>query len=264
MSRKIKDIEADEISLVDAAANRKKFFLKKRSKDMDELIKILKDVFGEAAFTAEELEIAKKDEVPAEALKAIKSALKTLEKYKEDMPDDVMSAIKTLTKYASYGYPAKKSADADADDETFDVDKTGKRLSKATLEQLQKVKEIVESLLNQRDGDLKKKGYDKLPPEVQAKLERLEKLEDENRKKEELAKQEKAEQRIKGLEEKLEKQTKRLEAVLKGTVDSKGLDELDDEDEDEDKDKNTDPKKVKKSDAELWPSLVQAVSKSKE
>lgn len=263
MSRKLKDIEAVEISLVDAAANRKKFFLKKRRQDMDELIKLIKDIFGEAAFTDEELELCKAegDKVPAEALKAIKSALLTLSKYKDDMPDDVLSAIKTLAKYStSYGYPAKKSADGD--EEPFDVDKAGKRLSKATLEQLQKIKEIVDTLLSQRDDDLKKKGYDKLPPEVKAKLEELETLKAANLKKEEIDKQEKAEKRIKDLEEKLEKQTKRLEAILKGDVDSKQLDELDDEDEEKDKDQ--DPKKVKKSDADLWPSLVRADTQTKQ
>lgn len=44
--------------------------------------------------------------ISEEGLNAIKEAIESLNKYKEDFPDDLLSAVKTLTKYASYGYGA--------------------------------------------------------------------------------------------------------------------------------------------------------------
>jgi hypothetical protein len=140
MPRKLSDIEVEEVSLVDAAANRKKFAIIKRRHDMDELIKLLKGMMDDAK--DEDLEKAK--EIPEEASKALKSALTTLNKYKGDFPGDVLDAIKILTKYASYGYgyPEKKGEELSKEA----IEKLGARLSKATIEQLKMVKEVFGTL----------------------------------------------------------------------------------------------------------------------
>ena len=75
MPRKLKEIEADEVSLVDKAANKTKFFILKRSKLMDEFIKILKQWFGEDVLTDEE--IAKAKELPNHAFEPPSGALIT-------------------------------------------------------------------------------------------------------------------------------------------------------------------------------------------
>jgi hypothetical protein len=141
MPRKLSDIEVDEVSLVDAAANRKKFAIIKRrqhmEKELTELIKAMVDDVKD-----EDLEKAK--QIPEDAAKALKEALTTLNKYKGDYPDDVLTAIKTLTKYASYGYgyPQKKGEDLSKED----IEKLGAKLSKATLEQLKMAKDIIGGL----------------------------------------------------------------------------------------------------------------------
>lgn len=139
MPRKLFDIDVDEITLCESAANRKKFFIKKMEDNMEEFIKQLKKFMApdeeegdeEGALTEEEIEKAEK--LSDKAMTAIKGALNILNKYKADMPDDVLKAIQTLAKYASYGYPAKKE----------DIDKAGAKLSKTTRDQIQKALDFI-------------------------------------------------------------------------------------------------------------------------
>jgi hypothetical protein len=56
-------------------------------------------------FCGEDNQIIEK-KISEEGLNAIKEAIGDLNKYKEDFPDDLLAAVKTLAKYASYGYGA--------------------------------------------------------------------------------------------------------------------------------------------------------------
>jgi len=170
MARKLKDLDIEEISLVDAGAVRKTFYIKKQRRSLMDLIDILKDMLGPDTELSDD-EVKKAKELTEDAAKAIAGALKILNKYKDDMPDDVLAAIKTLAKYASYGYPAKKSADVDFVVELTDIEKAGARLSKATIEELKKAIEILRGIIGEREENLKKGAsidLDKLPPELKA------------------------------------------------------------------------------------------------
>lgn len=162
--RKLVDIDVDEVSIVDAAANRRRFYFVKREDKMDELKTLLKEI-GVADGDAER--IAKQD-IPADALSALKGALKTLSKYKEDFPDDVAKAIGTLASAAGSGYPEveeeeKKKADKKADkkcDEDYDEEKKPKKKS-----ELAEIAEKVDALAK-AVADLKapvQKAEDKPP-----------------------------------------------------------------------------------------------------
>lgn len=52
MARKLIDLEVEEVSLVDAAANRTKFAIIKRRVIMDELTALLKALLGEEVTTS--------------------------------------------------------------------------------------------------------------------------------------------------------------------------------------------------------------------
>lgn len=177
--RNLKDIEVEEISLVAVPATRKRFYIIKRSEEMDEFNVIYKSVFGEELT---EEQIQKANELPKEALNAIKSSVKTLERYKDDFDADLKDALKTLTKYSSYGYgyPAKKS-DEELNKEFIaeltDVEKAGKRLSKATKDELEKIMNIIKAMLKEGDADVEKRGLEKLPPEIADEMLRLRKIE---------------------------------------------------------------------------------------
>jgi hypothetical protein len=102
--RKLKEIEVEEISLVDKAANQKTFAIVKRdgAADPEGILELLKDFAGQEV-TDEDLELA---ETPEKALAIIKDALKKLTPYLTGdlFPDDVEAAIKTLGKFAGIGY----------------------------------------------------------------------------------------------------------------------------------------------------------------
>lgn len=177
MPGKMVNIELDELSLVDLAANRKKFFIKKHKEtpmDLTDYIEVIKSFTGEEP-TAEEL--AKAEELPKETISAVKAAVAALNKVKDDLTPELASALKTLVKYAGYGYPAQKSALTDEELVAAVVEKSGARLSKTTVEQLLQIKKIVDALIGEREEKQKSKGLDKLPPAVIAQLERLEALE---------------------------------------------------------------------------------------
>jgi len=185
MPRKIVEIDVDEITLCEFAANRKKFFIKKTEEKVNDFIEELKKFMAEDDEDEKEMlteeEIAKAEKLDDKVIKVIKGALNILNKYKADMPDDVLTAIKTLAKYAAYGYPEKKEAKED-------VDKAGAKLSKTTRDQLSKILELVKdspkaiemlnTLLGREVQKAEEKDGDKeMSPEIQAKLERLAELE---------------------------------------------------------------------------------------
>lgn len=179
MARKLIDIEVEEVSIVDAAANRSKFAIIKRRAIMDELITMLKALLGDE-FNEESMA---KAELPEDAVKAIKGALKILNQYKDDLPGDILGAIKALAKHSAAGAPAQKSEEMSKED----IEKVGARLSKATLEELKKISEAIDGIDMKAfkkikeivDGLIKsvmpldKKAYEGLPEDVRARLAKL-------------------------------------------------------------------------------------------
>jgi len=114
MPRKLKDIVIDEISLVDKGANKKKFAIIKE----DEIKELLESFFGEDSDAAAAMAKAVEDMDP-DMKNAVLKAIELLEPYKEDMPENLLTAVKVLAAAAgasnegSGEYPANKSADVD-------------------------------------------------------------------------------------------------------------------------------------------------------
>lgn len=195
MADRLKDIEIDEISLVDFAANRKKFLIIKNSKKntqeslamqgdngiingkvkkMKELKKLFKDYFGDK-FEKEEFEKFEKVELKTEILKEMKDAMVLVNKYQDDLPTDLKKGIGVFVKYASYGHEIE-----DTDDELKKaLKKAGAALSKSTVEQVNKAIEILSKLVGL---ELKKKTDAEI---IKEEIESLKKsIEDAGKKKE--------------------------------------------------------------------------------
>lgn len=208
---------------------------------IEELKKFMAEDDEDIEGALEKEEIEKAEKVPDAAMKAIKGALNILNKYKADMPDDVLKAIKTLTKYASYGYPAAKEDKKDevkkTDEEVLadsiqtlvkevevdDLEKAKKiveQLSKATIKQLKKIVEICQKIIGTEEAKVKK--ADELPAEVARDLEELAALkkfkEDTLKEKEETRKQE-----IEDLKKEREKLEKKVEELEKTKGEKKGI-----------------------------------------
>jgi len=167
MPRKLKDIDVDEISVVTAAANRRKFFIKKGALSMDQLLASLNSFLGADAVKMEEL---KKVPLSEEQAKEIQAAVDVLVKFKADFPDDVLAAVQQITKSA-FLRPAVE--------EELTVEKIGARLSKATMAELKKLKEIVDRLVTTEEakGEAETKKYAKVDPAVAARLAKLDLME---------------------------------------------------------------------------------------
>lgn len=122
--------------------------------DMNKELKDLLDSYfdEEVSFAPEEFEL-EKAELSDKALNAIKGALKLVNKYKADFPDDLKGAVGVLAKYASYGYgyPAKKKGEVKKEEdkkEDKDVEKSGKALSKDTVGKVKSVIKAFNELQN--------------------------------------------------------------------------------------------------------------------
>jgi len=172
------------------------FYLTKGDTSMNpEILKMLQEYLGD-----EKIDIEKAEELSDKAVDAIKEALKLVNKYKGDFPDDLTKAVGTLAKYAGYGYgyPAKK--------EKEDVSKSGAKFSKDTLDKLAKAVEALEAL----KSVLPKLKEETQKSDVEKTVEKL------NKSIEELEKKNKAEA-DEGLAKTLKELTNRLETVEKGT-----------------------------------------------
>ena len=262
-TRWLEDIDISEISLVDRAANRKKRFhvvkedkvnfLELITKYFDErtdsdkkmdLKKFMEDEKVKEALEEDKEILAmleKAEKLPAAAINALKGAYKTLSKYKDDFTAELQKALKTISKYVSYGYPEKadteKVAKFDLENLTKEeIEKAGKKLSKATIAQLKKVRDMLDGLIGDKEKKEKAEGLDKLPEDVRKKLEaydELKKKQDEDK-----------EKRLKEMEEENTKLKKQL-------AKRKGIDDQDDDDEDDD----PNGPNLKKDEGDKWPSL---------
>jgi len=220
---KLKDISVTAISLVDKAANRKKrFYIIKRSQNMNEFLELIKNWLGEDELTDEQT--AKIGGLGDEKIKELTKAIEEFEEYKENMPEDLEKATLALMKSAIYDYPTN------ATEIEFDIDKAGASLSKATKAQLEKIKGIIEGLLKQKTE--KAKGLSDEQVEKLEKAEAILKADEERKAKEaEELKKKEAEEK-KDLLERIEKLEK-TKGVKKSIDDDGGGD--DDEDDDDDK-----------------------------
>lgn len=175
MPRKLKDIDVDEITLCASAANRKTFYIQKRRTDMKELLEILKSVLGEETVTDESIE--KMKGLTDENVEALKKSLDAIEEYREDFTSELDEAVVALIKQSTIDYPVKES-EKELDIEDFtDVKKAGQKFSKATLSQLHKIRDAIDSLLKAKEAKSKGDGDEKLSEETLTKLDRLAELE---------------------------------------------------------------------------------------
>jgi len=107
--RTLRDIDVDEISLVDFPATRHKFMIIK-SAEVTNTMRELEELLNEFNPDGNEIELLRKakDKLPKEMVNDLVKAYKAILKYKEDFPDDLLEAVKVLGKYASYAYPEGK------------------------------------------------------------------------------------------------------------------------------------------------------------
>jgi hypothetical protein len=256
MPRKLKDIDTEEISLVDRAANLKKFSITKRRLTMKFIDTVKKFLGGD--LSKEQIENA--SALPADATIEIGGALEVLKRYKDDQPEDFLEAIKTLVKYATVDGPV-----AESDEDEMGVEKMGARLSKLTKEQLTGLRDslakfikdsgslkeatkILDALLAEPDANPEVKKYaEGLTQEIFIKkMKRLDEL--EALAKEPLLKKADIELMIKAA----------VEKIGKPKPVKKSLDGQDGEDEEDVKPRAGDSKydaAVKKTGGPLWPSL---------
>lgn len=115
----------------------------KEVKIMDKELKELLEAFLDKEINEEE-DIEKAGKLTAKVINAIKGALRILNKYKDALPDDAKSAVDTLAKLATTKYPYPKPYKKGEED---DLEKAGKKLSKATIEKLLAVRKLIDDLL---------------------------------------------------------------------------------------------------------------------
>ena len=246
MARKLKDIDVAEISLVDSAANRKKFFITKGVHQVDKFLKILKKLIGETEVTGAHIEKLKK--LPEEAVTTLTESLEQIAEFQDDYPAPLLQSVQNITKLATIDTPETEVKEVDFIDELTDVKKAGARLSKATVTQLKKIKDIIVKIL----GDLEKSAtgeHNDLPEDVVEKLARLDKIEKDATEKAATD----ATEKEAALQKKIEKMETEIE-TLKKQPKTKAIKTGLNPDETAEVDEEGKP--VKKSDRALWPSIV--------
>jgi hypothetical protein len=147
-ARKLIDIETDEISLVDRAATKKKFLIKKQQerKIMKEFIVKLKKFIGEEKPLTDE-QIAKAETLDAKIAKEFGDALDTIQSYNEDYSDELNEATNFFILKSLFPEVPEPEELTVEDVVSFVTEKAGASLSKATKAQLEKIKGIIDSML---------------------------------------------------------------------------------------------------------------------
>ena len=253
-----------------------KAFFAKETDSMDEILVLFKSLFGEELTDDEKKLIEKAAPLSNEAQQALKGALGMINKYKSDMPDELIAAIHVLAKYASggknpYPKPYKKEQD---DPDQKDLSKSGKRHSKATISKLSQIVEIINSIIGSpdmkkdTDGETEKekiegnlddvikalldftKGSDMKTEDKEKDKTKDEKLEKKEEEKEDEEKDEKVEKKEKKKEDSLEERimkslediSARLEVVEKAGGFKKSLPDKEEID-------------LKKTEGKIWTSF---------
>lgn len=234
MARRLKDMDIDEISLVESGAVRKKFYIKKRETIM-KLVELLKEVLGEDTELTDE-EIAKIEGLGEENSKGISDALNLFKDYTDVFPPELEKALTALVKSACYGYPMEEPTQIDVLAELLDVEKAKGWLDKATTAKLKKIIETLQNMVTVKEGDFKKQikvDPDKLPAEVVTQLQELQVFKEAQLKTE----QDKKDKVITDLKDEITKLADTVNKMAKGEPLSKQLD--DDPDPKDDPDTKT-------------------------
>ena len=199
--RKLKDIDIEEISVVESGANRKKFYIKKEKK-MEKFLELLKGLFGEEGLAEEDIAKAKK--LSDEEVEAITGAMNAIAVYSDSFPPEFLKAQLTLLKQASCGRVVEKTELTEEDYSKYlieNIEKVGASLSKATRAQIERIRDICAKMLESKTEKKKKKEdeEEKLSNETLDKLDKLTRMEKEE-----------AERVKKETDEKSEEDTKKL------------------------------------------------------
>lgn len=106
MTRKLRDLEIEEISLVNKAATRKKFMIIKNQGGVNTMEDVLKDFIVDFS-EDEDVEDFQKAENKDKLREKLQESLKEIEKFADDLPDSLRKAISVLAQWAykGYGYP---------------------------------------------------------------------------------------------------------------------------------------------------------------
>lgn len=153
---------------------------------MEKFIELLKALHGDEEITAEL--IKGMEDMPADQVTELESALSVVNDYRKLYPDEILDAIKVLSKHASYGRTGGTGEELTLEDATeFVVDelgKAGRKVSKETKAKLLKIMSLIKEIVGDETDDPKKKSldldkYENLPDEIKAKLLKLEKMEKE-------------------------------------------------------------------------------------
>jgi hypothetical protein len=179
-ARKLLNIDADEISLVDRPANQKKFLIKKQErKIMKEFIVKLKKFIGEEKPLTDE-QIAKAETLDATKAKEFGDALDIIQSYKEDYSDELTEATDLFVLKSLFPEEVEPEELTVEDVVSFVTEKAGASLSKATKAQLEKIKGIIDSMLKVKTEKLAGDKEENLSDETMEKLEKLQRLEAED------------------------------------------------------------------------------------
>ena len=106
MARKLRDMEIEEISLVDKAATGRSFMIIKgveviKLKEIADLIEEFSDEVFDETFGREDFE---KKDIPQKIKDELKKALEAINKYKEDLPSDLKAGMDLLLKFVAVSY----------------------------------------------------------------------------------------------------------------------------------------------------------------
>lgn len=169
MSRKkIRDlisIDVEEISIVDVPANRFKFLLTKRGDTM----KVFKEVFKE--LTGEDIKDEVLEKVDEKEVEKLESNLVIIDKYKDSFPGELSKAVSNIVVMAIGNIPEEN------------VEKVGAKLSKETINKLNRIisdlKSLVGNIEDDTEGKTEKADDSELAKTIAKLTEKVDSLEKE-------------------------------------------------------------------------------------
>lgn len=178
--KRLKDLEALEVSLVPRAANKRKFLLTKEERFVDNIKAILEAIVDLELENGDQIdEIIKQADLSEQATNAVRGALRILQAYRDEVPPEVFASLSAaIGVTGSGGNPshyndkkekaagkkavAKKAAGEKGDEKQMDlqVDKLPEDV-KSTVEALWKENQAVIKKAEQLEVELKKEREEK-------------------------------------------------------------------------------------------------------
>lgn len=157
---------------------------------MDKFIELLKALHGDEVIT-DEL-VKGMENMPDAQVKELEESLGVINEYRRAYPDEILDAIKMLSKHALNGRIGGKGDELTLEDaidfvltdEDEKLEKAGKKVSKEMKAKLIKIMNIIKEIVGDEDDETKKKSVkftknDDLPEDIQEKLKKLALLEKE-------------------------------------------------------------------------------------